>query len=78
MNLYLLERKDEKILYDANDGFVVRAKSAKRARDLANLRVSDERHSLGDDIWLNPKKSSCRQIKKTGLEMIILRDYNAG
>lgn len=78
MNLYLLKRKDEEILYDANDGFVIRAKSARRARVLAYYKTSDEGHFMGSDFWLNPKKSSCRQIKKTGLEMIILQDYNAG
>lgn len=68
MKLYVLRRNPS---YDEAGGFVVRASSAKRARELAAEQCGDE----GMGVWLNPEDSTCRQLKEDGRSEVILRDY---
>jgi hypothetical protein len=60
--------------YDTAQGFVVRAKSAKRARQIASDFSGDE----GKDTWLLSEKSCCLIIPSTGDEKMVLRSFKAG
>lgn len=68
MKIYLLTRKD-RIGYDEYDSKVVVAKTAKRARDLANEEQGDE-----GNVWINPKIVICKQVKM--IEGIVLSSFN--
>ena len=55
---------------DHTVAMIVRAKDSRAARKLA-AAVSER------DVWLNPKKSSCRALKLEGTEeAVILRDFS--
>jgi hypothetical protein len=74
MKLYLLER----LLsgnYDECQGFVVRASSSKAARKLVGNK---DRGDEGKETWLDPKLSTCVEIKTDGEAEIILCDFLAG
>ena len=71
--LYLLTRKD-KVYYDHVAGFVVRADSESRARELAAGA-----HALeGPDCWYSPERVACRPLGYEGEEGIILGSFRAG
>lgn len=73
--LWILKRKDEfSPQYDANNGFVIRAASEDRARELASTKSSDE----GPNTWINPTASTCERLCPDGDEEVILVDFNAG
>ena len=61
--------------YDTAHGFVVVARNALRARRLAATQAGYE----GTRAWLDPSKSTCRQLKIfSGIqEGIVLRDFAA-
>lgn len=72
--LYILEAKRAwEPWYDKASGFIVRAKDAKSARRIAGLEAGDE----GYEVWLNPKKTSCKVLTVVGKQKVILRDFNA-
>lgn len=72
--LYILEAKKPWREYDTAAAFIVRAKNVKSARIMAGLEAGDE----GMGAWHNPKLTSCKILKDSGKEQIILRDFNAG
>lgn len=76
--LYILKRLEE-ASYDEVQGFIVRANSARAARELIynspTLRTGDE----GRQTWLNSKLTSCRTLKaEGGLPGIVMRDFLNG
>jgi hypothetical protein len=75
MRLWLLVRLgDYRPCYDANNGFVIRAETAERARALAVCEAADE----GPEVWRNPTLSSCEPLEQDGVERVVLIDFNAG
>lgn len=77
MKLWILERspfQPAMVIYDASNGFVVRAEDETRARLLASQHKGDE----GASTWMDPALSSCRELTVDGPEQMILRDFNAG
>lgn len=74
MKLYLLRRKDfDNISYDEFVSRLIRAKSATRAREIANQNVGDE-----GTIWQNPEAVECQIVFNTGEEGVIIENFNAG
>lgn len=75
MKLYLLKRMPEDGWYDEANGFVVRAKSPRAARELAAEQCGDE----GRGTWLNASTSTCMYLTdKNGTAGVIMRDFSAG
>lgn len=71
MRHYIVTRRTE-VEWDEMIGVVVCAFNSRQARRFAASRHGDE----GASIWLDPKKTSCRQLDfKVG---VILRSFNAG
>lgn len=70
--IYLLTRTDH-TEYDEYDAKVVRARSEKRARYIANITTGDE-----GKIWTDPTKVTCEVLKTSKPEGIILASFNAG
>lgn len=54
---------------DYADGFVVRAPTYKRARELAAEQAGDE----GKSVWLLRSFSTCRRLSHYGVEGVVLR-----
>lgn len=73
MKLWILGRKDD-VDWDENRGFIIRAETAQEARRTASLNASDE----GAETWIQPQKSTCKELREGGRRGIILRDFNAG
>jgi len=72
MKLFLLKpRENWNPWYDKAFGFVVAAQTRKRARQLASIKCGDE----GEEVWLNSKLTSCKEIILPKKEGIILRDF---
>ncbi len=59
--------------YDKAFGFVVRAESEEKARELA----ADDKGSEEVEAWLDSNLSSCLQLISDGEEKVILRDFAA-
>lgn len=74
MNLYLLSALTQPVDYDCVSNLVVRAKSQKRARELAGVVSGDE----GAEFWLDKKKSSCISVTQEGDEGVIIEDRRPG
>jgi hypothetical protein len=75
VKLYLLRRLgSDQVAYDEAEGFVVRAKSHKMARDFAACRSGEE----GEICWTNPDFSTCEEINADGVGGVVLRDFKAG
>lgn len=76
LTIYLLSREYGAPVNDAAHGFVVRAKDAASAREIASAQAGDE----GKEVWLDSKKV---KIKAVGIATssdrpgVILRDFNA-
>lgn len=77
MNLYLLTYYSESVqLYDIMTECVVRAKSSKEARVIAQANGS---HETDDEAtpWLDPSQSKCQVIKtEGGSELILASIFN--
>ena len=73
MNLYLLTNNIS-TGYDVMMSTVVRANSYKEARKIASELCCME----GPDIWIDPKKSSCKKLKQDGEEKMIICNFRAG
>ena len=61
---------------------LVRAKTEKRARQIANDHggsetgtISDVVYRTGGDPWLNPEYSTCTELLVDGDEEMVLRDF---
>lgn len=66
--------------YDKSFGFVIRAESEVKARELAMSDAGDEvgRYDGDDepkDTWLNSEYSTCEVLSEFGDEEIIMRDF---
>ncbi len=59
--------------YDEYYGKVIRAKSKREARQIANMTVGDEGR-----IWENCLKVACEAIDPDGPSDTLLTDFNAG
>lgn len=70
MKLYLLSALAKPVDYDCVSRVAVRAKSEKRARELAGGIAGDE----GAEFWHDKKKSSCSVITQEGDEGVIIED----
>lgn len=71
--------------WDECHGFVVRARSSTRARQIVAETPSYEKGPAdeGSDTWRNPRLSRCRKLGEVTsganrTEKIILRDFEAG
>lgn len=60
--------------YDKAFGFVVRAKTEADARALANKEAGYENRGLGN-AWIDPKYSTCVELKYKGEAGIVIRDF---
>lgn len=59
--------------YDKCFGFVVRASSSEKARELASKENGDE----GAKVWLDPSYSTCAELATRGGEMVVIKDFAA-
>jgi hypothetical protein len=81
MKLWLLRPRKECIKkdnpwepwYDKAFGFVIRAKTEKKARCLADQDAGDENDNFS--AWTDKKYSTCIELTPSGKEQIILRDF---
>lgn len=85
MKLWLLRpanENDRRWGYDCNYGFVIRAETEQRAREMANAQGADENglcqvhKNLA--VWLDPEATSCTEVTVDGPEATIIVDFNAG
>jgi hypothetical protein len=79
VKLYLLKRRGF-VPAGQNAGFVVRAETRARARELACAKATDfdRDEPYGDDpsdVWLDPSMSTCEGIDPDGPEGVVLRDH---
>lgn len=84
MNLYLLKPIDPasgpwKPWYDKAFGFVVQAETSAEARKVADKHAGDENFERGqpEHPWLDPKLSTCRELRPDGEPGLVLRDFSA-
>lgn len=68
--------------YDKAFGFVIRAETEQRAREIANENggnevgeINDNPYRVGGDPWLDITLSSCIELKIDGDEEMIIRDF---
>jgi hypothetical protein len=74
MKLYLLSRDNIFTCeYDEYDEKLIRAKTSKEARLIANESTGSE-----GKIWEDTKKVKVKEIKVTGKSGVIMTSYNAG
>jgi hypothetical protein len=64
--------------WDKAFGFVIRAKTQERARDMASKNSGLENKAEGLNPWLDPEYSSCIELKSDGPEEEIMRDFMRG
>lgn len=76
MRLWILKRIPDRDRYDVLLDLVVRAPSEEAARTLAQRQAGDDDYH--DDLWLNPKKSSCAVLSARGKSEVIITDFKAG
>jgi len=74
MRLWLLRRTDTCCIYDANEGFVVRAEDSASARQYAEEECCDE----GRGTWLSEVNSSCIELRAEGVPGVVIKDFLAG
>jgi len=72
MQLYLLTR-EETAYYDEYDSKLIRAKSQKQAREIANENVGDE-----GKIWDDKKLVKSTIIVNHGEVGVVIESFNAG
>ncbi len=73
MHLWLVKRIGP-VDYDEYEGFLIRAESEQRAREMAEAKRADEEKGT----WADPERSSCTLVTAEGAEEILLEDFNAG
>lgn len=59
---------------DTNQGFVIRAKDANHAREIAASQYSDE----GSAVWYDYTMTSCEPLSGKGPVGVVMCDFNAG
>lgn len=73
MPLYVITNEDKNTPpLDANFAHVIRAKDAREARELASKAAIDDDPTL----WLDPKRSTIRQLRATGPSRVIMSESN--
>lgn len=67
-------------VWDCAYGFVVRAETEQRARELAESRAGFESNVglTGSEAWLDSSLTTCEELSAEGSEMVVIRDYHAG
>jgi hypothetical protein len=75
MRLFLLTT--EHWDYDCNEGFLIRAKDEKSARQMAQERIADE-ELTHPELWLLPEYSTCECLLAAGEPGILLKSFHAG
>lgn len=70
--IWKLTRKDS-VGYDEYESKIVRAKSEKEARRIANKKVGDE-----GPLWEDPTYVSCERVLVHGPSKELLGSFNAG
>jgi hypothetical protein len=60
--------------YDKAFGFVVRAETEERAREIANESGGDEKPK---NAWLDSTLSTCNELLPDGEEGLIIEDFHA-
>ena len=77
MRLWQLTRTDAGgRIYDCYDGYIIRAPSEERARQIANEHPADE-----GPVWTDPTKVTCECIGDSldgSGEAVIMTDFHAG
>lgn len=59
--------------YDKAFGFVVRAATAQAAREF--VAASDQCGGEGNEVWLDPSKSTCDELTLEGEPEVIIMDF---
>lgn len=59
--------------YDKACGFVIRAETGSRAREIAQHKAGDE----GGDAWADPASSTCDELSADGLEGVVMIDFRS-
>ena len=92
MKLWILKSKDPPEgkedpwvpWYNKAFGFVIRAKTEKQARKLANDNGGSETGEIshviyrtGGDPWLDPEFSSCEELQSKGKSEVIMKNYKS-
>lgn len=72
MALYLLHRLN-RVDWDENEGFVIRAPNSQKAREMANAEFAAE-----GAIWEDHDLVACDKISVSGMNCVILKSFNAG
>lgn len=67
--LYILKRDADHNEYNA---MLIRAKSVKQARMIANSNCGDE-----GEIWCDEGKVSCKVVERKGNPEIVIESYNS-
>lgn len=83
MKLFLLRPKSFAPFYgewDRSEGFVIRAESESRARQLAAITTADPEGPCKQnyEVWINSKYSTCDLLTCDGDECVIMEDYISG
>jgi len=78
MKLYKLARRDPRGCWDLHLEILVRAACARQARKLAHAKANELNELEDTDYhtdWLDPKETSCSQIKIEGKAEVIMTDF---
>jgi len=84
MKLWLLERKDSPPIdiwgHDTHAGFVIRARTEARAREIAHeCSFWNEKMDHPDGApWRDPDYTTCEELRIIGEPGLILSDFRAG
>ncbi len=74
MKLWLLRPVDDwEPWYDKAFGFVVRAETEGRARELASADAGNE----GAGVWLNADETTCEELSDDGPEAVVIQDFKS-
>jgi len=64
VRLWLLKLNEEHQVWDGCTGHVIRATTPNTARQAASYASGDE----GAEVWINPKRSTCKHIKVNSVD----------
>lgn len=62
--------------YDKSFGFVIRAETEEKAREIADDNAGDENHD-DNHPWLKTRYASCTELLSNGEEELIIRDFSS-
>lgn len=75
MKIWLIERAEtEDVDYDETRGVLVIAESEEQARAMA----SKERGVEGEAAWLDPSRTTCKELVPGDAPRVVLVDFRAG